>query len=208
MGSSSLLDIIGSITTFGLPLLCALRLNASASESSNAYYANYMLQTNMTTLTVMLENDLKQLGSYYTPTVTNPTAIVSAKSDEFSFWKGSELIAWKVGPPSELNSPSPGWTPNPYDCYLYRNVNGVVRRMNLGVTRMTFTYWNIADPTIVVTPPVPVSGFGNIGPIDVTIVLQSPYKMTQQYMNDTSQYEMYWRQIRSVARTTLVQIPN
>jgi hypothetical protein len=132
----------------------------------------------------------------------SPTPIVTATSNEFSFWKGNQLIDWKVGLPSELIS-----TQNPDDRYVYRNINGVENKMNLGVTRMTFTYWNIADPTIQVYPPIAKASFGNIGPIDVTIVLQSPYKRRQEYMNDTSQYEMYWRQIRSVARTTLVQIP-
>jgi len=50
-GSTSLLDIIGSIITFGLLLLTALRLNASASEHSMNYQANYILQRNMVVLT-------------------------------------------------------------------------------------------------------------------------------------------------------------
>jgi hypothetical protein len=206
MGNSTWLDILGSMITFGLLLIIVLRLNAGANESSSAYFASYMLQTNMLTLTVMLEDDLKHVGAWYAPTVNDPTAVRTAAANQFSFIRDSDgkRIDWIVGDSTEMAS-----TPNPHDRYVYRNVNGAVSRMNLGVTRMTFTYWRIDDPTLQVTGPYPLAkaSFGNIGPIDVSIVLESPYKRKQQYMMDTTEYEMYWRQIRSVARTTLVQIP-
>jgi hypothetical protein len=204
MGSTTILDILGSTVTFGLLLVIALRLNASARESTDAYYGSYMLQTNMLTLTVMLEDDLKHIGSWYTPTVLHPTPLRVVAADEFSFMRGADLIDWKVGNPSEIPE-----TPNPNDRYVYRSVNGVPTKMNFGVTTMTFTYWYIIDPTIQAPGPYPLAetSFGNIGPVDVSIVLESPYKRAQQYMMDSTEYEMYWRQIRSVARTTLVQMP-
>jgi hypothetical protein len=206
MGSTTILDIIGSTVTFGILLIIALRLNASAGESTSAYYASYMLQTNMLTLTTLLEDDLKHVGAWYAPIITDPTAIRVAAANEFSFIRDSDgkLIDWRVGDSTEVNSPT-----NPHLRYVYRNVNGVQNRFNLGVTKMTFTYWYIVDPTVVVPGGLPIAkaSFGNIGPIDISIVLESPYKRTQQYMMDTSEYEMYWRQIRSVARTTLVQMP-
>jgi hypothetical protein len=203
MGSTTILDILGSTITFGLLLIISLRLNASASESNSTYYANYMLQSNMLTLTVMLEDDLKHVGSWYAPTVADPTAIRVAASNEFSFFRNGVLVDWRVGDPSEIPE-----TQNPNDRYIYRTENnGVPNKLNLGATLMTFTYWNISDPTIIEPAPVPHSRFGNIGPIDISIQLESPYKRTQQYTNDTSRYEMSWRQIRSIARSTLVQIP-
>jgi hypothetical protein len=203
MGSTTILDILGSTITFGLLLLMSLRLNANASESNSTFYANYMLQSNMLTLTVMLEDDLKHVGSWYAPTVADPTAIRIATSNEFSFFRNGVLVDWRVGDPSEIPE-----TSNPNDRYIYRTENnGVPNKLNLGATSMSFVYWNISDPTIQEYSPVPHSRYGNIGPIDISIQLESPYKRTQQYTNDTSQYEMYWRQIRSVARSTLVQIP-
>jgi hypothetical protein len=201
MGSSTWLDIIGSMTTFGLLLLISLRLNASSTESTSAYYANYMLQTNMLTLTLMLETDLRDIGKNYPRTVANPTPIRTATPNQFSFMIGTDQIDWVVGLPSELLS-----TPNPYDRYVRRNVNSVDHIMNLGVTRMTFKYWNVSSPTDSLTTPVDQTNFSLIGPVDVSIQLESPYKRAQQYMNDTTQYEMYWRQIRSVARSTLFQL--
>ena len=200
MGQTVLLDIIGSFVTFGLLLLAVFRLNAGSSESTSAYYASYMLQSNMLTLTLMLETDLRDIGKNYTRNNTDPTPIRTAVSNEFSFMIGPNLIDWKIGDPSELVS-----TPNPNDRYVYRNVNGVNFKMNLGVTNMKFKYWKIDSPTDSLTTPVAQTNFSLIGPVDVTIQLESPFKRTQQYMNDTSEYEMYWRQIRSVARSTLVQ---
>jgi hypothetical protein len=200
MGQSVLLDSIGSLLVFGMLMLAINRLNAGSAESTNAYYANYMLQTNMLTLTLMLETDLRDIGKNYTRTNTNPTPIITATSTEFSFWDGANSIDWIVGDPSELSS-----TPNPNDRYVYRNVNGATFRMNLGVTNMKFKYWIIDSPTDSMPTPIDPTNFSRIGPVDVTIQIESQYKTTQQYMNDTSTYEMYWRQIRSVARYTLVQ---
>jgi hypothetical protein len=41
---------------------------------------------------------------------------------------------------------------------------------------------------------------GNIGPIEVAIRLESSFRMEQEYMDDTTQYEMLWRQIRTISR--------
>jgi hypothetical protein len=210
MGSTTILDVIGSAVTFGMLLLISLRLNASASEHATAYTANYLLQRNMVVLTVMLEEDLKSVGLGIPLTIP---PILIANTNQFRFRRGPDIIDYTVGNPSELPE-----TPNPNDRYLHRSVNLVDNRMNLGVTNLTFTYWRIDDPTIQLPTPltdVGIPGTGNIGPIDVNITLQSPYKMFQggatgdslSYMQDASQYEMFWRQIRSVARRTQVQTP-
>jgi hypothetical protein len=202
MGTSTILDILGSLTTFGFLLLIALGLNANASEKNTEYFASYMLQSNMLTLTLMLEDDLKHIGAYYTQTVADPTAIRVANSNEFSFYRNGDLIDYVVGTPL-------GTGQYPNSRYVYRNVNGTQNMMNLGVINMTFTYWDISDPTIKRSVPVAHANFGNIGPIDISIQMESPYKRKPDYSNpaDTSEYEMYWRQIRSIARTSLVQIP-
>jgi hypothetical protein len=206
MGHSTIFDIIGSILTFGVLLLITLRLNASASEYSSAYSSNSILQKNMIALTVMLEDDLKHVGSNWFPPPGGGSPIILADTDRFSFQVGNlatssnDRIDYIVGPTSELAS-----TSNPNDRYLYRNVNGIVNRMNLGLTTLRFRYWFIGDPTSPLATPV--NPTGNIGPVDVMIRLESPYRMKQEYMDDTTQYEMLWRQMRSVARTTQVQSP-
>ncbi len=204
MGSSVWFDIIGSMTTFGLLVLVALRLNAASNESTGAYYDNYMLQTNMLTLTLMLETDLRDIGKYYTRTNTAPTPLITAKQNEFSFIVNGNTIDWIVGDTIEYNSKI-----NPHLRYLRRNVNGVEHKMDLGLTKMVFKYWYITDATTALPSTVPVDSFSLVGPVDVSIQLESPYRLRQNdslsYTQDTTQYEIYWRQIRSIARSTLVQ---
>jgi hypothetical protein len=198
MGTTTFFDIVASFITFGLLMLASFRLNQSSTENTSAYYANYMLQTNMLTLTLMLETDLRDIGKSYTRTNANPTPIRTAATNEFSFMVGPDQIDWIVSGPI-------GSGPNPAFCYVNRNVNGVPFRMNLGVVRMTFKYWNITSATDSMQAPVAQTNYTLIGPVDVSIQLESQYKQTQEYMKDVSEYEMYWRQIRSVARSTLVQ---
>jgi len=204
MGTTSLLDIIGSMMTFGLLMLAALRLNTSASDSNYAYNQSYLMQRNMVVLTVLLEQDLNNVGTGTVDSLYG--GVIKADTNDLIFYEdiyrsGNPVtVEWKVG----LASAGPA-TPNPADCYVSRIVNGKESKMNLGVTRLRFSYWNIADPTISAgaTPIVPPN-VGNIGPIEVTLVLQSPFKMKSGYTTaaDTAQYQMIWRQIRSISRNT------
>jgi hypothetical protein len=209
MGTSSILDIIGSVFVFGLLFLMVIRLNQSASENSAAYAADYMLQRNMATLTVMLEQDLKRVGLNSNATATGIPPILVAQPNRFQFLTdtsgstvpgavAADIVEWRVGNPSEIPE-----TENPFDCYLYRTVNGVTTRMNLGVTDFRFKYYSIMNSTDSLL--FPIVTLGNIGPIDVTIRLQSPFKANQEYMDDASHYVMLWRQIRSVSRNSTLQ---
>ncbi len=209
MGTSSILDTIGSFLVFGLLFLIVIRLNQSAHENSDAYSADYMLQRNMATLTVMLEQDLKRVGLNSNATLTATPPIQVAKADTFQFLTdlsgsttpgavAADIVRWWVGNPSEIPE-----TANPNDCYVYRAVNGVATKMNLGVTQFSFRYYDIMDPTN--TLAFPIANLGNIGPIDVTLKLESPYQAKQDYMMDTSNYVMLWRQIRSISRNSILQ---
>jgi hypothetical protein len=161
----------------------------------------------MVVLTVMLESDLKHVGAQV---YDDDGGIQLADTTDLLFrgiMQGGnkiDTVEWKLGG-------LVGTTPNPNIRYLSRIVNGVERKMNLGVTQFNFHYWSIIDANTKLPTPI-VSGAlgggtGNIGPISVYIRLESPYKMKQTYMNDTSQYDMVWRQIRTVSRNNSVQYP-
>jgi hypothetical protein len=182
-----------------------IRLNGNASENSYAYNQNYLLQRNMVVLTVMLEDDLKHVGA---GVYDQDGGVILADTNDLKFRAdlpptGSiDTIEWKLG------AKVPGST-NPNICYLSRIVNGKENKMNLGVTQFTFHYWRVDNPNTAVATPVTTAGdgTGNIGPVSVSIRLESPYKMKQQYMNDTSQYDMVWRQLRSISRNNSIQFP-
>ena len=199
MGHSTILDIIASITVFGLLLLMVLSLNSGINEYSSAYVANSLLQKNMIKLTIQLEEDLKRVGCNASFTLTGSPPIMVADSNRLQF-RGDvtgdgafDVVEYRVGPTTDLS-----YTPNPSDRILFRTENGVTVQMNIGVTEFRFRYFDILNPNVPLT--FPIAALGNIGPIDVSIKLESPNKMKQEYMADTSQYEMYWRQIRTISR--------
>ncbi len=95
--------------------------------------------------------------------------------------------------------------------YLSRTVDGVKNMMNLGVTVFSLQYYSVYIANTRITP-LPITftstpNTGNIGPVSVTLRLESPYRGPAEYLakTDTSAYQMVWRQIRSVSRNNSVQ---
>jgi type II secretory pathway component PulJ len=198
MGSSTILDILGSFIVFGLLFIMALRLNASATENNSAYYANYILQRNLIILVTLLEDDFKRIGYCKVSTnLPNPAdAIVYCDSNKFAFLTdiqnngGLDRIEYSLGPTSELTE-----TPNPRDRFLYRKVNsGTADRWNLGITQFKFQYYNYLED--VMTYAQAAVAPSNVGLVDLSVQLESPSPMQQEYMQDTTQYQIFWRQIR------------
>jgi hypothetical protein len=208
MGTATILDVIGSFTTFGLLLLATLRLNGAASENNYAYNENYLLQRNMVVLTVMLEDDLKHVGSGVNDA---GGGVQLADTSDLIFravlqaGAAPSTVEWKLEPTKPPN------TPNPNIYYLSRTVNGVKTMMNIGVTQFRLGYWSVYDANIPLATPIAFAPnpnpCGNIGPVSVTIRLESSYKMKQSYNIDTSQYDMVWRQLRSISRNNSIQFP-
>jgi hypothetical protein len=207
MGSTTILDILGSTITFGFLLLIVLRLNASASESAFGYNSNYLLQRNMVVLTVMLEDDLKHVGAG----VNDANGGIQLADDDDLIFRamlpGNNFIStveWKLEPTG------PTGIQNTNIHYLSRTVDGVKTMMNLGVTLFSLQYWSVYTANTLIPTPITFSGTpntGNIGPVSVTIRLESPYRPPAEYLakEDTSAYQMVWRQIRSVSRNNSVQ---
>jgi hypothetical protein len=199
MGASTWLDIIGSTIIGGILLLMALRLNVSAKEYSSAYYASYLLQSNLLTLVVMIEDDFKHIGYCKNPRLlTTANAIAVADSNRISFRTdinntgNVNTITYWTGPTSELTS-----TPNPNDFYLYRRVdNNTPTQWNLGLTQFLIKYWDNQNTPDSMSYAKAMASPGAIRVTDLTIKLESPYKSTQQYMMDTSEYQLFWRELR------------
>jgi hypothetical protein len=214
MGSSTILDIISSTMTFGLLMLAILRINNSNSESNYAYNQNYLLQRNMVVLTAMLEDDLKHVGAgVYDDAGGVQYADVNDLRFRTMLNRGQTIpnnIEWKYE--SDTTGIPKGIT-NPRIHYLDRIVDGVTQRMNLGVTSFAITYWSIMDPDsamttpIVATTPPAANPCGNIGPVSVSVRLESPFKATYLNPTDSVQYYMLWRQIRSISRNNSIQFP-
>jgi hypothetical protein len=203
MGTSSLLDIIGSMTIAGLLLLMTLRLNASATEYSHAYYSNYILQANLVTAVLMIENDFKHIGYCRNPAkLSTADAIVTAEATKIAYCTDLnnngkvDTVTYWAGDPSEFAG-----TGSPNMFYLYRQENKKPpTKWNLGLTRFRLTYWDNQN-----TPDAmsfPIASVGAIRVTDLSIRLETPYSFKlgggQQYMQraDTAEYQLYWRELR------------
>jgi hypothetical protein len=206
MGASSLIDIIGSFVVAGLLFIMGLQLNAQANETTLVYNGNAILQSNLTTLVQMLETDFRKIGYCADWTkIADPTLsiriadsnrirfLTDLTSSANPFGDGNlDSITYYVGPTSELLS-----TTNPNDRYLYRQINNrPAYPMNLGVTQFSFLYLDTEGDTL----SFPITDPRIIYSMQVSVIIESPSPYKQQYMNDPSQYQVFWKQIRLVTQ--------
>lgn len=200
MGSSSLLDIIGSSLVGGLLFIMGLRLNASANETSAVYSTNYILQKNMTALVGILEEDFRKIGYCKDwKKIPDPSrAIRTADSTTIRFWTDIgndgtlDSITYYIGQASELAS-----TPNPWDCYIYRQENNeTALRMNLGVTRFSVKYYDALNDPL----PFPITDPRGVYFMEITVAVESAAPYKQEYTYDPSAYQVFWKQIRLVTK--------
>ena len=200
MGSSSLLDVIGSFVVAGILLLMGLQLNSSANEVKAVYSQNFNLQSNLTTVVSMLENDFNKIGYCRTwQKVADPTqSIRKADSTAICFRTDYDnngtldSISYWVGPTSELLD-----TPNPNDRYLYRMQNNDSThkaRMNLGITQFSFTYNDGADSLL----HFPITNPRLVYYMTLTVAVSEPTPYQEQFVNDPSKYQVQWKQMRLV----------
>lgn len=200
MGSSSLIDVIGSFIVAGVLLLMGLQLNATANEVKAVYSQNYNLQTNLTTVVSMLESDFNKIGYCRNwMKVADPTqSIRVADSNRIRFRTDYDnngtldSITYWVGPTSELLD-----TPNPFDRYLYRQQNNDSlhkQKMNLGITQFSFTYADGADSLLT----FPIADPRAVYYMTLTIAVSEPSPYQEQFVNDPSKYQVYWKQMRLV----------
>ena len=202
MGSSSLLDILGSFFVAGILLLMGLRLNATANEVKAVYSQNYVLQTNLTAVVGILENDFRKIGYCRNwRRVADPSqSLRITDSSRIRFRTdynndGSlDSVTYWIGPTSDLSD-----TPNPNDRILYRQINADslhAQRLNLGLTRFKFSFRDGEDSVI----NFPISDPRLVYYMTIEIAVSSPAPYAEQYSNDTSKYQVYWKQMRLVTK--------
>jgi hypothetical protein len=208
MGHSTIWDIIGSTFFAGIVFLLTFSLNSQEGEYRSAYNANYLLQQNLTALVVIMENDFKRVG-YGNPLLINETTCIIKAFDTCFTFRGDidnngmiDTVSYWVG---NKGGPAADYPTDPYYNpsirYLYRTLNGVDQKLNLGVTDLRFRYYRndaVANEAPLTQPVDP----GVVGMMDLALQLQTPVrtKIVQEYMNDTSQYQIFWRQVRLTSK--------
>jgi hypothetical protein len=103
-----------------------------------------------------------------------------------------DSITYYVGSPIQLLS-----TPNPRDRFLYRQVNTTTPvSMNLGVTQFAFKFSDAENDPLA----FPVTDPRLVYYMQISLAVESGFPLTQEYMADTTQYEVFWRQIRLITK--------
>ena len=156
MGTSVILDIMGSMIIGGILLLTLFRMNDNATRNTYNFSGELVVQQNLVTTVEVLEYDFRKIGYCEDPfKLPHPeeNAILYADTSKIVFLTdlmtsayGStnphgdgklDTLEYFLGPTSELTG-----TPNPNDRFLYRVVNDAAPRdVNLGITKFRIRYF-------------------------------------------------------------------
>jgi hypothetical protein len=194
MGTSTIFDIIVATIIAGAVLLMLIHLNQTVAYSTYSTTNDLMIQTNMTTIVQMIENDFRRIGYCANPDKIpdGSKAILTADAHSITFQTSVnadtnvDVVGYSIGDTSTCRN-----TPNPRDRMLYRTVNGKRQGFVLGLTKFDFLFYDaLKIDTIALPIPYP-TGIYNI---QLSILLESPYAY------DTLYSYSYWRQIRLASR--------
>ncbi len=193
MGTSTLLDIMGSLIIGGMLMLNMMRAFNNTSQQSAQFTSEYMVQRNLVELTSMLEYDFRKIG--YQRGQENlayaANALKSVAKEKIEFYadldnNGSqETVEYSVGSKSALTK-----TPNPDDLPFFRKINGAgVSNGSYGIVELRFEYFDYTGGLL----SLPISNLGTIATISITVTCESPFFNAQQENYNAT---AYWKQIR------------
>jgi hypothetical protein len=153
MGTSVILDILGSMIIGGILLLTLFRMNDNATKNTYNFSGELIVQQNLVTTVEVLEYDFRKIGYCEDPSALphpEKDAILIADTSRIKFLtdlmvppyddpQGDgilDTLEYVLGPANLTG------TPNPNDRMLYRIVNdGVPRGVNLGITQFRIRYF-------------------------------------------------------------------
>ncbi|MCB0746330.1 MAG: hypothetical protein H6613_15365 [Ignavibacteriales bacterium] len=203
MGTSTLIDIIGSMIIGGLMLLTLHSVTNNVAENSSQYHGDLISQQNLVSIIELIELDFSRIGYCEIPdSMLAPNDMIEyADSTSIRFWTDlgqsptdfhgdgiKEKLIYELGP--DVNG-----TPNPDDRLLYRYVEGTTKdASNLGITMFKISYFDNL-------------GFQLPHPINAQLISSMiiNIKVEDCYGYDTDNIEkshtekfptVFWRQIR------------
>lgn len=194
MGSSTILDVLGSIMIGGLLMLNVARLYNSASMHSSQYTMEAIVEQNLVDVFTLMEGDMLRIGylkgqenlTYANQAITvadtNRLVFLADVDDNGSF----DTIEFAVGRTDSLAS-----TPNPFDRPFWRKANGSGRMIgSYGITQFNLEYFDFMGAKLA----TPVANKGSIATISITVAVESPYLSDRDFPNYNA--KAYWKQVR------------
>jgi hypothetical protein len=196
MGSSTIFDIIASFVIAGFVMVMIVKLDRTITSSTYTVTNDLSVQTTMTSVVRILENDFRKIGYCADPTkVPDPSkSILAATAHSITFISDNDnngkldTLQYYVGDTTTCRK-----TSNPRDFLLYRKVNTANPQLfNIGLTRFDLVYYNSFADSLAF--PIATSTLPSIYSMRLSVLLESPYAY------DTTYSFSYWRQLRLAAR--------
>ncbi len=196
MGSSTMIDIVGSYIIAGLLLTFMLKLDNNLVQANYTAVNDVVVQTNIVNAAKIIETDFRRIGYCANPDVIiDPSkSILSATQNGIKFISDIngdgtvDTVTYSVGTPAQLTQ-----TANPKDFMLYRTVKtGATSSstgFSIGLTQFQFVYYDAQEDSLAF--PITV---GNVYEMRLTMQLQSPFAY------DTIYSYSYWREMRLASR--------
>jgi hypothetical protein len=194
MGTSTILDVIGSILIAGILMLSIFRLSNNSTEDLYRGTGSLTAQTNLATVVQILENDLRRIGYCADwKKIPIPTeAILSADSSSIKYLTDTDnngsvdTIYYYFDSVKDIIA-----TPNPRDRFLYRLINGEAPvDINLGVTQFKMEFFNALGTKLI----FPILDPREIYSMQIDITVEDVAAYDEKYQT------VFWRQIRMAAR--------
>ncbi len=200
MGFSSLIDILGSIIIGGFLLLLLWRINDSAVEATYNNTEELILQENLATSALIIENDFRRIGYCKNYNLMPTTNVILSATDTSIYFLTDvndvgvvDTLKYYTGPTSELAS-----TPNPRDRFLYRVVNNETPvGVSLGITQFKLVYYDQLGDTL--TSPIDPTLIGSME-INIAVENVEGYGGTSQEDEKNKYSSAFWRQIRLASK--------
>jgi hypothetical protein len=194
MGSSTIIDILGSMIIGALLLLNVGRLYSSASTHASQFNMEAIVEQNLVDVFSMMEVDLLKIGyrkgqenlSYSGQVITladtNKIVFLADVNNDGSF----ETIEYSIGKRDSLRQ-----TANPFDMPFFRKQGGAGGAMrNFGITQFRLEYYDYSGNRL----STPVSGLGQIATLSLTIAVESPQLSDRDYPDYNA--KAFWKQVR------------
>jgi len=199
---SVMLDLIGSMVVASFVILFGLRLNQSIAGSRDASMANLNVQQSLADVVRSVEYDFRKIG-FDTPDPSRSLAI--ADSGHIKFYANMQRRYGPGGAPlldsvEWFTAPAPVSSAGHPVKTLYRKFDEdePVGSAGMGITQFAITYFDQDGQAV--APGVP-SLYGKIAVIEVTLNVESLYKVQDAVNGDTTAYAAaYWRQTRMTSR--------
>jgi hypothetical protein len=137
MGSSTVLDLLGSAAVFGILLLTVGRVQVNLNSTLYYNTYTYMTQNYALELSKIIEHDFTKIG-YRIPAGTAAIDTADTNRIQFSYRyprvDGSHrTVRYRLGP-------SDATSQNPRDSILYRTENSATTAFTIGLTEFRLTY--------------------------------------------------------------------